>query len=301
MKSAITPTDTLVRGLFPEVEVRFGLVHSTQLANQGLHRHPVDLLSGWILGETLTLAALMGVLLKGEALYTLRWDYPGPMKGVICDVTTGENGVQVRGFIKHPQLVPMVQTLEQAMGDSGTISVIDSLPNRVVRQGITEAVFMDTARDLAHFLSLSFQTESALALGMGILPQEPLQFTHAQGLLLQPLPNADPEEFDRLRLMAESMEMKTWLEETPRTAEEVATYLNVPGGVEVLGEDSVHYQCRCNREKLGQILQMHSVGELEDLIEEGGAEAVCHFCAEVYRFSKQELSMFLSNAQKGTA
>ena len=54
-------------------------------------------------------------------------------------------------------------------------------------------------------------------------------------------------------------------------------------------QSPLHFQCSCSRSRLGAILRSMGSEELEALIVQGQAEAICHFCNEKYLFDRDEL------------
>jgi molecular chaperone Hsp33 len=171
-----------------------------------------------------------------------------------------------------------------------------------LRTGITEAIFQDLARDLAYFLSLSFQIETALAVGLNMPPEEPVQVPSASGLLMQPLPGCDPMDFDRVRQAVETQSFRDWLEAEPRAAGDILGRVALDEAPRYYGELEPEYTCQCSREKADNILRMIDPEELTDMIEKDGqAEINCHFCADSYLFSKVELREILRQSQAGNA
>jgi molecular chaperone Hsp33 len=52
----------------------------------------------------------------------------------------------------------------------------------------------------------------------------------------------------------------------------------------------VRFQCGCSVDRVRGALKMLGSDELKDMIEkDGGAEATCHFCNEIYQLSGQDL------------
>ena len=217
-------SDRLVRGTFPGSNVRFAICETARLCSEGVHRLNSDWISSWLLSEALTCAALLSVGLKDEERVSLRWGYTGPIGTILTDT---DEKAQVRGFTQRLRLMPEVETLQEALGEGGRISAVSSLPDRVGQKGITEAPFADITRDLAYFLSLSFQIETGIAVGLIIRPDSPIQLTSATGLLLQPLPGCDPIFFDRLRTEIERPQFRQWLAAEPRSPEEALARLQV--------------------------------------------------------------------------
>jgi len=292
-------SDQLVRGAFPDHQIRFAYCSSAGICTEGVTRHRSDYLSGWLLSEALVCATLLATTLKDEEKLTLRWIYPGPVGTITADMT--ERG-EVRGFTQRVSLLPGVATLDEAIGGTGRVSVVTSKPAKVLRTGITEAVFRDVPRDMAYFLSLSFQIETALAVGLIMPTETPVRVSSAVGLMLQPLPGCDPVRFERARQSVEDPAFQTWLEDAPRLPQEVLARVDVGERAVFYGEIEPAYVCQCSRDKAENVLRMLDPAELKDMIaKDGKAEINCHFCAESYEFSARELSRMLGQSAAGNA
>jgi molecular chaperone Hsp33 len=292
-------TDWLIRGTFPRHNYRFAVCQAAGLCEEAIQRHKADWLSGWLLSEALTCAALTSIHLKTEEKLTLRWMYPGPVGTILVDTT--DRG-EVRGFPQRLRLMPEFHTLSEAIGGDGRVTATTSLPNRMGHTGITPAMFRDVARDLAFLFSLSFQVETALAVGLVIPPREPIVPASALGLLLQPLPGADLEAFDAVRQRIEHPRFREWLEAGSQAPEDVLALLEVPETPQLQEEVEPAYVCFCSRDKVETVLRMLEPAELSDMIDkQGRAEVSCHFCAAAYVFSKLELQGLLRQSQSGHA
>ena len=292
--------DRLIRGYFPEPGIRFAVCQAASTCSEAVQRHGADWLAAWLLSEALTCASLLSVTLKETEKYTLRWMYPGPIGTILAD--TNENA-EVRGFPQRLRLMAEASTLREAVGGEGRIAAITSVPTCVLHTGITAGVFQDVPRDMAHLLSLSFQVETALAVGLVVPPSEPVQVHSALGVLMQPLPQADLEHFDLLRRKVEQPSLRDWLEQGPHPLEDVLARIAPPGAeMRVLHEAEPRFSCGCSREKVASVLRMFDPAELRDMAEnDGKADVNCHFCAATYHFSRSELETMLGQSQSGHA
>lgn len=293
-------SDRMLRGMYPQANMRFAVCQTATLCGEAIRRHQADWLSGWLLSEALTCATLASVALKGAEKLTLRWLYPGPVGTILVD--TNERG-EVRGFPQRLRLLPEISTVAEAIGgDGGRVAATTSLPDRIGPTGITEAVFRDVPRDLAHLFSLSFQVETALCVGLILPPREPIALTSALGVLLQPLPGADLEAFETVRQEVEAAEFRDWLERDPRPLESVLERLPLDEPARLLDEAEPTYACTCSRVKVERVLRLMEAADLRKLLEEqGGAVVQCHFCAAVYRFSRHQVDALLEQSRIGHA
>jgi molecular chaperone Hsp33 len=73
----------------------------------------------------------------------------------------------------------------------------------------------------------------------------------------------------------------------PDILEEILTGLEFQLAPEV---QMVRFQCGCSVDRVRGALKMLGSDELKDMMEkDGGAEATCHFCNEIYQLSHQDL------------
>ncbi|MEE8394600.1 MAG: Hsp33 family molecular chaperone HslO [bacterium] len=292
-------SDRLLRGTFQNSQIRFAVCETTELCGEAMERLKTDPVSGLLLSEALTCAALLSVALTDGERLSLRWSYPGPIGTILADMN---EKCEVRGFPQGLRLMPRVSSPPEAFGGEGKISGISSFPDRVGQLGTVRAVFQDITLDLAHLLSLSFQVETALGVGLKLLPGEPIRPAMATGIMLQPLPGCDLEVFDRVRRTVEHPVFREWAEARPRRAEELVEWLNLDESPLYLGEIRPAYVCHCSREKVVSVLRMLGAEELRDMVEKDGqAEVNCHFCASTYHFSRTDLQFLLQQSQVGHA
>ena len=292
-------SDWLTRGIFPRRNIRFAVCQTAGLCAEAIARHGADWLSGWLLSEALTSGCLLSVTLKGQERITLRWMYQGPIGTVMVDVGADQT---VRGFPHGLRLMPDVETLKAAVGENGRISATTSLPNRQGTTGITEAPFGEVPADLAYLISMSFQTESALAVGLIIPPEDPIKPHSVMGVLVQSLPGADLEPFAPIRAQVEAPAFTKWLESAHRTLAEVIERIGQGEEATLLGQSKPVYSCLCTREKADSILRMIDVEELRDMLKtDGKAEITCHFCATIYAFNRAQMETLLRESSPGRA
>ena len=68
--------------------------------------------------------------------------------------------------------------------------------------------------------------------------------------------------------------------------------------IEYFDNVPTQYQCDCSRERTDRALISLGKDELTKIIEEDGkAEITCHFCDNVYEYSKTELETLLESAK----
>jgi molecular chaperone Hsp33 len=65
----------------------------------------------------------------------------------------------------------------------------------------------------------------------------------------------------------------------------------------VLAEEGVFYNCSCSKQRLADAFICLGEQELQEMQEEGQAEARCHFCNETYYFTKDDLQGLLEKVR----
>ncbi|CAN5733507.1 Hsp33 family molecular chaperone HslO [soil metagenome] len=277
----------LLRGVAADGTVRVIAADTTDLVRDALARHAMGATAGAALGRTLTAAILLShVLLKDHRdRVTLKLDGGGPLGGVIADA--GLDGT-VRGYAKEPSTeLPLRPDgkldVGGAVGRAGEIEVIRSTaPYGDQYASSVRLVSGEIAEDVAAFLVGSEQVASAVLLGVSFGPGPLHEVRAAGGVVLQPLPGADPAAIDLLEAnVAAFGQLTDVLHEGSLLA--AMTELTWGLGLELLTRDALPlvFACRCSDEKALEALAYFSPSERDQMIDEdGGAEVICHWCGE---------------------
>ncbi len=246
------------------------------------------------LGRALTLVGLMGTSLKGQGSVGLQILTEGWIREIFAQARPGEDGaVHVRGYIRPPgfHLPPRPEgklDVEGAVGRRGFLYVTRDLGVGEPYQGVVALRTGGIAEDLAYYFAASEQVPSAVL--AGVLVGTTGEVLAAGGLILQRL-GPVPEE--------EIAEMEERIREIGSISRRIAEGWDardlvdrVVGGLEVVEveEGEMRYRCTCSRKRAEAVLVALGAVELASMIrEDGGAEVVCEFCKEVYRFTAEDL------------
>ncbi len=273
----------LLRGIAANGGVRVVAADATQLVEEARVRHDTSPTATAALGRTLTGALLLAhVLLKNpQDRVTLRLRGDGPMGGTIADA--GLDG-SVRGYVTNPNTyVPLRPDGKLNVGGAlgkGDLQVIRAhAPYGDPYSSSVDLVTGEVAEDIAVFLAQSEQISSAVLVGVYM---ERNGVVKSGGVILQALPDADPAALDLLEAnvkavgqLTDAMQRVSLLE----IVEELCWGLDF----KLLTQDALplRFECHCSDEKALDALAYFSPEEREQMIEEdGGAEAVCHWCGE---------------------
>lgn len=281
--------DTLVKALAHQGAIRIIVCDTTETVRHAAHVHQSYPTSTAALGRTLSVAALMGSMLKDEeAKILIQIDGGGPLGSIVVDVNSK---CEVRGFVGNPDILLINEETHKldvgkAVGNNGILRVTQDLKLKEKFTGTVELQTGEIAEDFAYYFTVSEQTPSAVSLG--VLVDENNEVVSAGGLLIQMMPFASEADI----MIAEDVikhikPISTMIQEgmTPMMIVE-ALFQDVT----VLSQQEVSFKCDCSKERMFEALRTLKASDLLEMIEEDhGAELNCHFCNTNYRFSEDEL------------
>ncbi|MEZ4630446.1 MAG: Hsp33 family molecular chaperone HslO [Deinococcales bacterium] len=277
----------LLRGLAANGSIRIVAADTSDLSREISERHEASELASSALGRSLSAALLLcHVLLKNpQDRLTLRIFGNGPLGGVIADA--GLDG-SVRAYVQHPWLEPQNISLRQALG-KGDIEIIRShAPYGDSYSSSIPLISGEIAEDVAAYLAQSEQILSAVLLGTFI---EHGKVQRAGGIIFQALPNAEEAA---LRLLEANIKAFSSLSQAMGSMSLLEILHELCWGLEleILTENSLplRFECRCSRQKALDALAYFSLEERQQMVvQEGGAEVICHWCNERRWFDADSL------------
>ncbi|WPP41452.1 Hsp33 family molecular chaperone HslO [Paenibacillus hunanensis] len=288
--------DRLIRGIAMDGKVRAFAVRSTELVEELRRRHDTWPTATAALGRTLSTAAMMGAMLKGEEKLTIQVKGDGPIGQIVADANAkGE----VRGYVDNPHVhLPSNAKgkldVAGVVGTEGFIYVIKDLGLKEPYRGSVPIVSGELGEDFTYYFATSEQTPSAV--GVGVLVENDNSVIVAGGFILQLLPGLSDKEIDAIEKALSEMPPVTTLLEQGLELEDMLKRL-LPD-VEIMDQMDIMFKCSCSRERVEQTLVSLGETELTQLIEEDGqAEVVCHFCNEKYQFQRADLEKLLAEAK----
>jgi len=297
----------ILRGLAGGGDLRVVAAETTDVVEEARRRHGLSPTATAALGRAMTGALLLAQLLlkTPKERITLRVEGTGPLGGIVVEADPQGN---VRGYVKNPKAeVPLREDGKLNVGKlvgAGVLRVDRSLPNGEVYTSTVPLVSGEIAEDLAHYLWQSEQIPSAVLLGVRVKGEGEVEV--AGGVAVQVLPGAGEEVLGRLEANLKDLPGLTPLlrERGLEGALEVLlaglgfarTDLRALGYP--LNEIPACFRCRCNRERALEALVFFTPEEREEMIvKDGGAEVVCHWCGEVYRFSPEEVRSLVAEVR----
>jgi molecular chaperone Hsp33 len=242
-------------------------------------------------------ACMHSSFLKGEERVIVNLESEGPLGGLAVEcISLGE----VRGSVRNPDAEPASEGA--SMLGPGFMTVRKVLYNQATPYDATVESTGDASLDWGRFYERSEQTDTFVLLEASLRPGRP---PFVGGITVQALPGSEGA--------AAVFTLQTKLQhgELPSlagAAEEhgmlgaVAAFWDLSDDegtlLDRLEEDGAAYRrldyfCRCNREGfLGHMASLPR-GDLEELVDQGGAELRCHHCNEAHALQAGEIAALL--------
>jgi molecular chaperone Hsp33 len=290
--------DQLIRATAADGGIRSVGVITTRLTEEARQRHKLSYVATAALGRTMSAGLLLASSMKRpESRVNLRIKGDGPLGGLLVDA--GLDGT-VRGYVDNPEveLPPNAQGKLDVGGaiGNGYLYVVRDVGYGYPYSSTVELVSGEIGDDITNYLATSEQTPSALVVGV-FVGAEGVQASG--GVLLQILPKAarDEELVQTLESRVSELSGFTPLMRSGKTLHQILEQLLGDMGLEIFPETQmVRFDCGCSFDRVLGALKMLGEAELQDMIEkDDGAEAICHFCGEVYKANSDQLAELIGN------
>lgn len=292
---------------------RVYLAISTTMVEAARKIHQTSPLATAALGRVLTGAGLMGLQLKNEQdKLTIQFKGDGPAGEILV---TANGAGRVKGYISNPDVeLPLKDNGKLNVGGAvgtGTLTVIKDLGLREPYVGKINLVSGEIGEDLTAYFFLSEQQSFSVALGVKI--NTDYTTLAAGGMIIQMLPEANPDSVDALEKLLDQMDpISSLIEEITsqsagKTEETIIDdlmqriFCPLPDQftVERLEYREIEWNCDCSLERLEQVVISIGTRDLKEMMEEDGqAELICQFCGTKYQFDKEHLEMLLKESMQ---
>ncbi|MED2752300.1 Hsp33 family molecular chaperone HslO [Bacillus thuringiensis] len=282
--------DYLVKALAYNEQVRAYAVNTTGTIGEAQRRHNTWSTASAALGRSMTASVMLGAMLKGEEKITVKINGGGPIGTILVD--TNAKG-EVRGYVSNPQTHFDLNDqgkldVKRAVGTDGLMTISKDIGLQHLFMGQIPIVSGEIGEDFTSYLFNSEQTSSAVGVGVLVNPDNTIQT--AGGFIIQLMPGAENEVIseieERLKVIAPISSMIA----KGMAPEQILEQILGEGNVKVLEKMTVQFQCQCSEERVANTIISLGSEEIQDMIyTDGQAEAHCHFCNEIYHFTKEDL------------
>ncbi|UTW55319.1 Hsp33 family molecular chaperone HslO [Kordiimonas sp. SCSIO 12610] len=286
------------------MDVRGRAVRLGTVVDQILSAHDYPDPVARILGEFLTLTALLGSIMKYNGIVTIQAKTGGPVPMVVADYEIKDDGIgHLRGYAqidevkyatygKNPSFHGLIGS------KSGYLALtIDQGADMERYQGIVEITgesLSDVAR--SYFMN-SEQTPTEMSM---VCDRDPVTGNwRAGGLMVQHLSRGEEgqerlldreteEQWNRASVLMHSVKSEELLD-AQLDLDQILYRLFNEDGVRVFDAMHLDASCRCSREKLFGVLSQFGDSDIEHMIVDGAITVDCQFCSKAYSFDPAEL------------
>lgn len=282
--------DYLVKALAFDGQVRAYAVSTTKTIGEAQRRHQIWPTASAALGRSMTAGVMMGAMLKGDAKITVKIEGGGPLGPILVDCNAHGD---VRGYVSNPQVHFDLNEngkldVRRAVGTEGTLTVVKDLGLRENFSGQVPIVSGELGEDFTYYFASSEQIPSSVGVGVLVNPDNSIKA--AGGFILQLMPGVDDEVITQIEDAIASTPPVSKMIEEGLSPEQILESLLGKNNVKILEMVPVQFSCQCSKERIGSAIISLGSEEITDMIEtDGQAETQCHFCNEIYHFSKEDL------------
>ncbi len=284
-------TNTLMKALAYENEIRVYVVNATEMVEEARQLHGSWNTATAALGRALIGSTLLSATLKNEEdTLTVRIQGDGPLGHMVID---GNMHGQMKAYVNNPEVALELNEknkldVKGAVGTNGFLTVTKDLGLKTPFVGQVPLVSGELAEDFTYYMAVSEQTPSSFGLSVLVNPDDSVRA--AGGFMIQVLPGVSDETLDRIEETLKTMPQISDFLDQEKDLEQFLALLVGAENYKVLEEMPVSYQCDCSKERFANAIVSLGKDEIQQMIEEdGGAEAVCHFCRRKYHYSVEEL------------
>ena len=268
-----------------------------------LQAHDYPLPVAHLVAETITLTVLLSSMLKFDGIFTLQAKGDGPISMLVADMQS--NG-DLRGCatfdeerltLAREQLAALKTEegsenhLAQYLGKGYIAFTVDQKMGERY-QGIVDLQGSSLVDCAQHYFNQSEQITTSIKMAAGLRDGK----WRAGGIMLQEVPeeggeNAhaiDDDEWNRASAFLESASQDELLDES-LGSNELLHRLYHEEGVRVFEPLDLKHNCRCDEERVRNVLSSMSEEEVQDMAVDGIISMRCEFCSHDYRFDSQSL------------
>lgn len=291
-------SDYLIKALAYNGQVRAYAVRTTETVGEAQRRHQTWPTASAALGRAMSAGVMMGAMLKGEEKITIKIEGGGPIGPILVD--SNSKG-EVRGYVTNPQTHFDLNEqgkldVRRAVGTTGTLTVVKDIGMREHFTGQVPIVSGELGEDFTYYFVTSEQTPSSV--GVGVLVNPDNTILAAGGFILQLMPGTDDETITDIENRLKMIPPVSKLIQQGLSPEELLEALLGNENVKVLEKLPVAFTCTCSKERFADAITSLGKEEIQDMIDtDGKAEAQCHFCNELYHYSKEELEELKQEAK----
>lgn len=269
-----------------------------------LSRHDLPPVPARLLGDVVTLAALIGASLKFNGIFSVHLRGSGDVKLITADYVATDGASHLRGYIDIAEDADLSDgDLLRLMGEQrAMVLTIDQGDKTERYQGVVPLDGPDIASAAMAYFKQSEQIPTFISLATSQLQTAGDQPKwRSGGLLVQHLPEGGiqsdakrddlAEDWNHVSIMAQSIRDDE-LTDPMLSGGDLIWRLFHEDGARVFDPAPVIAKCRCSRDRLLDTLKKFDHAELQSLLDDDGQVAAnCQFCSATYLFTQGDLGL----------
>jgi molecular chaperone Hsp33 len=274
MTIVMKETDSLQCFLFEHASIRGEIARLKESYQTIIAQRPYPAMIKNLLGEALVSCLLLAGSIKFEGELSLQFegDKRLPLLLAQCD-----HQLQLRAFAKYKENLEVVDYAE-AFLKGQMVLTINQYKQTQVYQSIVPIHATSMGENLMYYFAQSEQIASQVWLA--------IDDDMAAGMLLQLMPEQDTVQREQFWEYATQLGQTLSEKELLTLSNQTLLYrLYHETELRLFDSHPVRFKCRCNQEKMKQVLTVLGKKEIKQLLaEQGKVEVSCDFCNKHYRF-----------------
>lgn len=292
--------DQLTKALVLDGRVRVYAARTTDLVREAQRRFNLSPTASAALGRVLSVASIMGSMLKSDQeMLTINILGDGPAGSIVVDAMANGN---VRGFVANPEedLPPRADghlDVGGFVGSNGFLTVTKDLHMEDNWSGTVELQNGEIGLDFAYYFTISEQTPTAVSVGVRVGKNGLCETAGA--LIIQMLPDAEETDIAICEHVLSGLKPMSEIIEEYDDASMAQLIKDMFEDARILETTDVRFQCTCSKESTRRVLATLPKDQLKAMLEEDhGAQVTCNFCNSVYDFDEKDLQDMLEKQEE---
>jgi len=293
-----TSKDYIVTATAADYHIRAFACTTRNMCEESRRLHNTSPVMSAALGRTLTAAAMMSIMMKGDNdKLTIQIKSDGPSGGLtVCADSHGN----VKGYTPVPDVILPAKSnghlnVSGAIGN-GDLIVVKDLGLKKPYVGRIVLQTGEIAEDMTYYFAASEQTPSSV--GLGVLMNMDNTVRCSGGFIIQLMPDASDDDISVIENNLKSLKSVTEMLDAGMTPEDMLS--EVLKGLDVRFNEryATAYKCDCSEERVEKALISLGEKEIVSLINENkDAEIHCDFCEKDYIFGPDRLKEILKKSR----
>lgn len=257
-----------------------------------------------LVGEAVCLTALLGSSLKFDGTFSLQAKGNGPVSMLVTDFRSPGD---LRGYAQYDaggmDVLKGSDDLSSLLGAGQFVLTIDQGADMERYQGIVSLDGRSLTECAQAYFRDSEQIPTAINLGVERATSGAGKW-RAGAIMIQDLPTAglaniqeapgrsDQEIVDtwhRMQLLMATVTVNEFTD-AELSPEDLLYRLFHEDGVRAFKTKPLQMKCRCNRERIQEVIHSFKKGEIATMVVDGEITVTCEFCNSVYKFDPNLLA-----------